>query len=124
MRVFVDTEIKFEFSGKTHGLISASTVQDLPHASRLIGPDTDIIIREKLWNPAYIEIDHEGQRVVIDHQVKGNGFEYQIDHFSNLVILGKTESDILNMEKTSKVLSLMGTAFLESGYGYLSHPAR
>ncbi len=111
MRVFVDTEVKFEFSGKTHSLISASTVQDLPRASRLIGPDTDIIIREKWWNPAYIEIDHEGQRMVIDH-------------FSSLVILGKTESDILNVEKTSKVLSLMETAFLESGYGYLSHPAR
>ncbi len=105
--MFVDTEVKFEFSGKTHGLISTSTVQDLPRVSRLIGPDTDIIIREKWWNPAYIEIDHEGQRVVIDHQVKGNGFEYEIYHFSNLVILGKT----------SKVLSLMETAFLESGYG-------
>lgn len=70
MRLFVDTEIKFEFSGKTHCLISASTVKDLPRASRLIGPDTDIIFREKWWNPAYIE------RMVIDHQVKGNGFEY------------------------------------------------
>jgi len=111
MRVFVDTEVKFEFSGKTHCLISASTVQDLPRASRLIGPDTDIIIREKWWNPAYIEIDHECQRMVIDHQVKGNNFEYEIDHFSSLVILGKTESDILIVEKTGKVSSLMETAF-------------
>lgn len=40
------------------------------------------------------------------------------------MMLGKTESDILIVEKTRKVSSLMETAFLESGCGYLSHPAK
>ncbi|MEZ9955570.1 oxidoreductase [Vibrio cyclitrophicus ZF170] len=120
----VDTDACFTFSGGMNGKISASTVQNLPRSAHLTGPDTKITIHEKWWNPALIEIEHQGQKSTINKRVTGNGFEFEIDHFSELVLQGKTESDILNPEITFQVLDTMEKALIDSGYKHLTQPRR
>ena len=120
----VDTDVCFTFSGDISGKISASTVQNLPRSAHLNGPDTKITIHEKWWNPAFIEIEHQGQKSTINCRVKGNGFEFEIDHFSELVLQGKTESNILSSEITSRVLDAMENALIDSGYPHLTQPRR
>ncbi|MEZ8322144.1 Gfo/Idh/MocA family protein [Vibrio cyclitrophicus] len=120
----VDTDACFTFSGGMNGKISASTVQNLPRSAHLTGPDTKITIHEKWWNPAFIEIEHQGQKSTINKRVTGNGFEFEIDHFSELVLQGKTESDILNPEITFQVLDTMEKALIDSGYKHLTQPRR
>ncbi|MEZ9253753.1 Gfo/Idh/MocA family protein [Vibrio cyclitrophicus] len=120
----VDTDACFTFSGGMNGKISASTVQNLPRSAHLTGPDTQITIHEKWWNPAFIEIEHQGQKSTINKRVTGNGFEFEIDHFSELVLQGKTESDILNPEITFQVLDTMEKALIDSGYKHLTQPRR
>ncbi|MEZ8660020.1 Gfo/Idh/MocA family protein [Vibrio cyclitrophicus] len=120
----VDTDACFTFSGGMNGKISASTVQNLPRSAHLTGPDTKITIHEKWWNPAFIEIEHQGQKSTINKRVTGNGFEFEIDHFSELVLQGKTESDTLNPEITFQVLDTMEKALIDSGYKHLTQPRR
>jgi predicted dehydrogenase len=120
----VDTDACFKFSGDISGMISASTVQNLPRSAHLTGPDIDITIQEKWWNPTFIEIEHQGKKSTIDYRVKGNGFEFEIDHFSELVLQGKTESGILSSEITYRVLDTMEKALIDSGYQHLTQPRR
>ncbi len=120
----VDTEACFTFSGDMKAKIAASTVQDLPRSAQLSGPDTKIVIHEKWWNPAFIEIEHQGQKSTINYRVTGNGFEFEIDHFSELLLQGKTESDILSSEITAQVLDTMEKALINSGYQHLTQPRR
>ncbi|MGF1852474.1 Gfo/Idh/MocA family oxidoreductase [Vibrio satsumensis] len=120
----VDTDSCFQFSGEISATISASTVRNLPRAARLIGPDITITIQEKWWNPAYIEIEYRNETFTIQHPIEGNGFEYQIEHFSQLLLEGKLESDILSSEITSRVLDTMENALIYSGYPHLTQPRR
>ena len=120
----VDTDSCFQFSGEINATISASTVHNLPRAARLTGPDITITIQEKWWNPAYIEVKYQNETFTIEHPVQGNGFEYQIEHFSQLVLEGKTYSDILSSNVSAQVLDTMEQALIDSGYPHLTQPRR
>ena len=52
------------------------------------------------------------------------GSNLKIDHFSGLVLQGKTESNILSSEITSRVLDTMEKALIDSGYPHLTQPRR
>lgn len=118
----VDTDSCFQFSGEISATISASTVRNLPRAARLIGPDITITIQEKWWNPAYIEIEYRNETFTIQHPIEGNGFEYQIEHFSQLLLEGKLESDILSSKISAQVLETMEKALADAGYQHLTQP--
>ncbi|MDL5027735.1 Gfo/Idh/MocA family oxidoreductase [Vibrio sp. TMPB1044] len=118
----VDTDSCFQFSGEISATISASTVRNLPRAARLIGPDITITIQEKWWNPAYIEIEYRNETFTIQHPIEGNGFEYQIEHFSQLLLEGKLESDILSSKISAQVLATMEKALADAGYQHLTQP--
>ena len=118
----VDTDSCFQFSGEISATISASTVRNLPRAARLIGPDITITIQEKWWNPAYIEIEYRNETFTIQHPIEGNGFEYQIEHFSQLLLEGKLESDILSSKISTQVLATMEKALADAGYQHLTQP--
>ncbi|WP_260262074.1 Gfo/Idh/MocA family protein [Vibrio intestinalis] len=120
----VDTDADFTFSGDISGKISASIVENLPRSAHIRGPGINITIKEKWWNPECIEIEHLGKKSTINRRVNGNGFEFEIDHFSELVIQGKTESSILKSEITYQVLDTMEKALFESGYQHLTQPRR
>lgn len=118
----VDTDSCFQFSGEINATISSSTVRDLPRSARLTGPDIIITIQEKWWNPAYIEIEYQNETFIIEHPIQGNGFEYQIEHFSQLVLEGKTQSDILSSEVSAQALDTMEKALIDTGYQHLTQP--
>jgi predicted dehydrogenase len=118
----VDTDSCFQFYGEINATISASTVHNLPRAARLTGPNITITIQEKWWNPAYIEVEYQNETFIIEHPIQGNGFEYQIEHFSQLVLEGKTQSDILSSEVSAQVLDTMEKALIDAGYQHLTQP--
>ncbi|CAH7067359.1 Oxidoreductase [Vibrio chagasii] len=118
----VDTDSCFQFSGEINATISASTVHNLPRAARLTGPDITITIKEKWWNPANITVEYKHETFTIEHPVQGNGFEYQIEHFSQLVLEGKLESDILSSKISAQVLETMEKALADAGYQHLTQP--
>lgn len=118
----VDTDSCFQFSGEINATISASTVRNLPRAARLTGPDITITIKEKWWNPAHITVEYKQETFTIEHPVQGNGFEYQIEHFSQLVLEGKLESDILSSKISAQVLETMEKALADAGYQHLTQP--
>ncbi|MEG3219373.1 Gfo/Idh/MocA family oxidoreductase [Vibrio gigantis] len=118
----VDTDSCFQFSGEISATISASTVRNLPRAARLTGPDITITIQEKWWNPAHIEIEYRNETFTIQHPIEGNGFEYQIEHFSQLLLEGKLESDILSSKISAQVLETMEKALADAGYQHLTQP--
>jgi predicted dehydrogenase len=117
---YVDTDARFTFKGQIDGKISASIVKNLPRVAILRGDQLVITIREKWWNPRVIDIEYRGEAFTIDHPVEGNGFEFEIDHFSQLVLEKKTESAILLSEVTAQVQSIMEHGLINAGYGYLT----
>lgn len=116
----VDTDACFTFDGEIKGKISSSISNDLNRYAVLKGADFTITIREKWWNPQVIEIDRQGKKAILESPVSGNGFEFEIDHFSSLVSQKKLDSDILLHQVTERVLATMEEALAESGFGHLT----
>ncbi|MEI8619195.1 hypothetical protein P4S63_25465 [Pseudoalteromonas sp. B193] len=52
----VDEMVSFVFNTKVQGNLSASITRNLPSKAVLSGPNVEIIIHEKWWNPQIIEI--------------------------------------------------------------------
>ncbi|WP_159654624.1 Gfo/Idh/MocA family protein [Vibrio atypicus] len=116
----VDTYARFFFEGSVKGEISASINRNLPRHAVLKGKNITITIQEKWWNPQVIDIEHNSQRIRIHAPISGNGFEFEIDHFSELVKDGKTESNILLHQVTEQVLSTIESSLVISGFGHLT----
>ncbi|KXI24275.1 Gfo/Idh/MocA family protein [Photobacterium sanguinicancri] len=116
----VDTEACFSFTGEIDGKISASIVNNLPRDAILRGDQLTITIRDKWWNPDVIDIEYHGESMTIEHQVKGNGFEFEIDHFSRRLLEEDSVPDILLPQVTTQVLSIMECGLTDAGYGHLT----
>ncbi|EEX94658.1 hypothetical protein VIOR3934_20821 [Vibrio orientalis CIP 102891 = ATCC 33934] len=116
----VDTDASFIFSGEVKGKISSSITTDLPRSAVLKAQDLTITIQDKWWNPQLIEIEHKGITTIIESQTKGNGFEFEIDHFSRLVSNNELKSDVLLHQVTERVLTTMEQALIDNGLGHLT----
>ncbi|CCO49489.1 putative dehydrogenase [Vibrio nigripulchritudo SOn1] len=116
----VDEDARFEFHQGVKGEIAASIVQNLPRQAILTGEGVTITIHDKWWNPLNIDITHGTETLSLTTPENGDGFEYEIDHFSELVLQGKLDSDILKPAITEQVLRLMEEGLKASGYGHLT----
>ncbi|RDH45488.1 hypothetical protein [Zooshikella ganghwensis] len=115
----VDERAEFKFPGDVLGNISASITCNLERKAIINGPDLDIVIHDKWWNPKIIDITYKGVKKQLTIDSKGAGFEYEIDHISSLVISNKVESDIFNSASTRKVIEIMETSLISSGFSHL-----
>jgi predicted dehydrogenase len=116
----VDTDASFIFDGEVKGKITASITTDLPRSAVLKAQDLTITIQDKWWNPQVIEIEHKGITTIIESRTKGNGFEFEIDHFSRLVSNNELKSDVLLHQVTERVLTTMEQALIDNGFGHLT----
>ncbi|WP_394126832.1 Gfo/Idh/MocA family protein [Vibrio hepatarius] len=116
----VDTDASFIFDGEVKGKISSSITTDLSRSAVLKAEGLTITIQDKWWNPQLIEIEHRGKTTIIESRVSGNGFEFEIDHFSQLVSDKELKSGVLLHQVTERVLTTMEQALFDNGFGHLT----
>ncbi|GLQ75858.1 Gfo/Idh/MocA family protein [Vibrio penaeicida] len=116
----VDEDALFQFDGAISGTISASIVKNLPREALLKGKGVTITIHDKWWNPSHISIETQNGSFAINHPIKGNGFEYEIEHFSQLLLDEKHLSAVLKPHVTEQVLSIMEHSLVDAGYAHLT----
>ncbi|MCE0495463.1 Gfo/Idh/MocA family protein [Vibrio salinus] len=115
----VDENVEFLFEGEMNGRVGASITRNLKREAIIKGPDTEIMIHGKWWNPTVIDIEHRGERITIEIPATGGGFEYEIEHVSSLILNRKTESDWMPGSTSRQVISVMETSLTEQGFQHL-----
>ncbi|MGF1910754.1 Gfo/Idh/MocA family oxidoreductase [Vibrio kasasachensis] len=115
----VDENVEFVFDGEIKGKICASITQNLKREAIIKGPELEIIIHDKWWNPKTIDISYLGKKQKIITPTRGGGFEYEIEHVSSLILNSKFQSDIVRHETSRQVISVMETSLMENGFQYL-----
>ncbi|MDW6005353.1 Gfo/Idh/MocA family protein [Vibrio mangrovi] len=119
----VDDHVEFHFTGALEGKIAASISRDLQREATILGPELEIVIHDKWWNPKTIDIVYQGKTSQITTPAGGGGFEYETEHVSALILDGKRCSDVLRAETSRQVIAMMETALTENGFGHLVYPA-
>ncbi|WP_427978669.1 Gfo/Idh/MocA family protein [Agarivorans sp.] len=115
----VDENVELVFGGEINGRICASITRDLKREAVIKGPDLEIIIHEKWWNPTTINISYNGKKHIIASPVRGGGFEYEIEHVSSLILNEQYQSDVMPAETSRKVISIMESSLVENGFQHL-----
>ncbi|MCL9781778.1 Gfo/Idh/MocA family oxidoreductase [Vibrio sp. S4M6] len=115
----VDENVEFLFDGKIKGKISASITRDLKREAIITGPDLKITIAEKWWNPTHIHILYKDKVHEISIPPVGGGFEYEIEHVSNLIRDNQQKSHILHSQSSQRVAAIMESALTSNGYNHL-----
>ncbi|MCQ8818866.1 Gfo/Idh/MocA family oxidoreductase [Pseudoalteromonas agarivorans] len=115
----VDEMVYFVFNTKVQGNLSASITRNLPSKAVLSGPNVEIIIHEKWWNPQIIEITHYGAKQKIEIDSTGESFEFEIEHISTLILTNKLESDVIPHANSRAVIEIMEQALIANGYQHL-----
>lgn len=115
----VDENVEFIFDGKINGHICASITQNLKREAVIKGPELEITIHEKWWNPQTIDILYQGKKQQITSSQKGGGFEHEIEHFSSLIINQKLASHFMPAETSRNVISIMQTSLVENDFKHL-----
>lgn len=115
----VDENVEFIFDGEVKGRVYASITRNLKREAIIKGPELEIIIHEKWWNPQNIDILYQGKMKKIAMPVRGGGFEYEIEHISSLILNDKCQSPVIPAEISRKVTLIMEASLVENGFEHL-----
>ncbi|MGI0115691.1 Gfo/Idh/MocA family protein [Zooshikella sp. RANM57] len=118
-KIGVDEHAEFEFSAPIRGKLSASIVSALPREAIIKGPDLEIVIHDKWWNPKKISIQWQGKSFTIDEPIAGGGFQFEAIHVSDLILSNKTQSDVLPHSVTKHVIKIMEDSLTQHGFAHL-----
>jgi predicted dehydrogenase len=77
----------------------------------IVGTLGNITIHKNWWNPAKATIDYlDGRIVELDEPFIAGGLNYEIEHFSNLIHNGQTESPIITHELSRQMIAMLEEA--------------
>ena len=116
----VDENVIFTFDGQIKGSIGASITRDLKREAIITGPNLEIVIHDKWWNPKTIDIHFKGEHTRITTAEGGGGFEYEIKHITSLIQNKTYSSGVLNNETSRQVISTMEQSLVEHGFEKLT----
>ncbi|MBU2710014.1 Gfo/Idh/MocA family protein [Zooshikella harenae] len=115
----VDEHAEFKFNSPIQGKLTASIVSHLPREAIIKGPDLEIVIHDKWWNPKKISIQWQGNSFTINEPIAGGGFQFEAAHFSDLILSNKTASDVIPQTVTKHVIKIMEGSLTQHGFAHL-----
>lgn len=100
----VDETCDYTMEGEIMGFLEASISEELDKTAFMKGNQFEITIHEKWWNPHKITIEYDNKSILIEEESIGGGFQYEAEHFGNLVLNNKTESNLCPHAVSSQVI--------------------
>jgi hypothetical protein len=99
-----------------HSSIQSNTNQE----AFISGTEGTIRIHRQCWRPQKITIcsPKESANKVIERPFSGNGFNYEAEHFGQLLIDGKKESDIMSLKESLEIITLLDEIRESWGFSY------
>jgi len=85
----------------------------------LVGPLGNVAIPAKWWNPEHATIRYADGRVVeIDEPFVSSGFNYEAEHFCELIRGNRTESPVMTHEVSRQMMRILDAARAQIGLVY------
>ena len=101
-------------------ILHSSIQSDTNQEAFISGTEGTIKIHKQCWRPQKITIStrKSSKNKVIEHPFSGNGFNYEAEHFSQLLIDGKKESDIMSLNESLEIITLLDEIRGSWGFSY------
>ena len=99
----------FKYPNGSMALLHSSIQADTRQEAFISGTEGSIRIHKQCWKPQVMTITEwkTGKVRKIESPFIGNGFNYEIEHFSQLLLDGKKESPIMPLQESLSIISTL-----------------
>ncbi|HKJ49217.1 MAG TPA: hypothetical protein VJ973_09025, partial [Christiangramia sp.] len=111
-------DIKFEYSDGIEADLFSTFLDNTPTIAEIEMEKGRIILNTRFHEPTSVTIISENKEETLDFEVDTNGYYFEADHVTKMLLAGKVESDILNFEKTLDIMRLLDKIRNEIGLFY------
>ena len=98
--------------------LQSSFLEQTPNAATIFGEQGKLTIHPKFHAPSSFSIEKHGKIQRFDFDVDTNGYSYEIEHFSNLLLNGKTESPLMTFRTSEQLVQLLDAVRAKIGLYY------
>ena len=101
--------IIFKYTNGSMALLHSSIQSDTRQEAFISGKEGSIRIHQQCWKPQIMSLTNwkTGEVKKIECPCVGNGFNYEAEHFSQLLIEGKKESPIMPLHESMSIISTL-----------------
>lgn len=112
--------IIFKYSNGSMAVLHSSIQSETGQEAFISGTEGSIRIHKQCWKPQTITITdwRSGKTKKIESPFIGNGFNYEAEHFGDLLLKGEKESPIMPLEESLKIITTMDKIRLKWGLSY------
>jgi predicted dehydrogenase len=108
----------FSYGNNVKAHLQSSFLEQTPNAATIFGEQGKLTIHPNFHAPTSFSIEKDGKIQRHDFDVQSNGYSYEIEHFSNLLLSGKTESPLMAFKTSKQLIQLLDQVRNKIGLEY------
>ena len=112
--------IIFKYSNGSMAVLHSSIQSETSQEAFISGTEGTIRIHKQCWKPQSLTLSKRstGKTKKIESPFIGNGFNYEAEHFGELLITGKKESPIMPLEESLEIIKTLDEIRMKWGLSY------
>ncbi len=108
----------FDYDNNVKARLRCSLLEQTPIAATISGEHGKLMIHPKFLAPTSFTIEKAGNTQSYDFEVLSHGYSFEIEHFSDLFLMGKTESPAMTFRTSEQLIQLMDHVRARIGLEY------
>ncbi len=98
-----------KYESGAHAMLHSSICCETSQEATIFGTLGSIRIHKQCWRPQKITITNHSteKQEIIEMPFNGNGFNYEAESFSDLLLSDKKDSDIMPMQESLEIITLL-----------------
>jgi predicted dehydrogenase len=108
----------FSYGNHVKAHLHSSFLKQTPTVATIFGEQGKLHIHPRFHAPSSFSIEKEGKIEEFDFAVDTNGYSFEIEHFNNLLLNGKTESPLMSFRTSEQLIQLLDAVRTRIGLDY------
>lgn len=112
--------VMFKYNNGSMAILHSSLESETGQEAFISGTEGSIRIHKQCWKPQIMTVTdwRSGKTKKVEFPFQGNGFNYEAEHFSGLLLKGEKESPIMPLEESLKIITTIDEIRLKWGLSY------
>jgi dihydrodiol dehydrogenase / D-xylose 1-dehydrogenase (NADP) len=109
-----------KYENGSMALLHSSLESETRQEAFLSGTEGNICLHKQCWKPQKMTItsNHSQKTRIVEMPFEGNGFNYEAEFFGNLLLEGKTDNEIMSLDESLEIMTLLDQIRKEWGLVY------
>jgi predicted dehydrogenase len=97
----------FDYGNNVRASLKSTFLEQTPTEATIFGEKGKIRIHSRFHGPTSFSLEKDGQTKTFNPLVETNGYNFEIEHFCNLHLKGKTQSDVMTFDSSRQLIGLL-----------------